>query len=578
MLPAAQSFEKHLSSHLSNGDGPAPRRDSVDNPAPAEENNKPQPTHHTDSKPPKSDAPEATEEKPVKEKPATKASSDKTNNSNSPAQDQKDAAPVPEDVLVNGPAATIPVPAQNTENAAAGATPLPADFMANLAALISGMEQAANPAGGASPAEAPAGETVSAAAKNSNSGNNSPDQSPASGKAAESAASLINGLPLGALGISAPQILQSLQQMLSSPENSTPAGGGAATLEIPPGLARALMVEVAKLSQNSSAEPAALSGPQVSEANTAAGLVKADNFPAPFADALAAAKVEILKKLQLAAQPGGTQVPSPASVAAVIPAAPAPLDAAKAAMAALQADKGQKPDAVSAPAPLLQNPEQGNAIVNGKSEAATASPAGLQVAEAAAKDALPPASGLPAVKTDVTLNPLPFATLGGFGPASLQIAPPLLPGAGNPLAAGQLYAAAHVAIEITRTVNEGGNQFSIRLDPAELGRVDVKLHFENDGRVTAAVSADNQNTLDLLRRDASLLDRALQDSGLKTDQGSLSFSLRQQGQQAGGQEAFTSDSNQRAPKAAPEAVDDLVNAAIASARSYVSNRALDITV
>jgi flagellar hook-length control protein FliK len=40
--------------------------------------------------------------------------------------------------------------------------------------------------------------------------------------------------------------------------------------------------------------------------------------------------------------------------------------------------------------------------------------------------------------------------------------------------------------------------------------------------------ADRSDTLDLLRRDASGLERALQDAGLKTADNSLQFSLRDQ--------------------------------------------------
>ena len=54
----------------------------------------------------------------------------------------------------------------------------------------------------------------------------------------------------------------------------------------------------------------------------------------------------------------------------------------------------------------------------------------------------------------------------------------------------------------------------------------------HDGRVIAVVTADNKDTLDLLQRDARELERALQNAGLQTDSGSLSFNLRGQGDQA----------------------------------------------
>ncbi|MEX6725080.1 flagellar hook-length control protein FliK [Parapedomonas caeni] len=85
-----------------------------------------------------------------------------------------------------------------------------------------------------------------------------------------------------------------------------------------------------------------------------------------------------------------------------------------------------------------------------------------------------------------------------------------------------------VGVAISRHAAAGKTEFTLRLDPAELGRIEVKLHVSENGKVEATVSADNASTYDLLRRDASTLERALTDAGLKTDSGSLSFNLRQQ--------------------------------------------------
>jgi flagellar hook-length control protein FliK len=92
--------------------------------------------------------------------------------------------------------------------------------------------------------------------------------------------------------------------------------------------------------------------------------------------------------------------------------------------------------------------------------------------------------------------------------------------------------AAQVAVHIARTFEEGVRRLEIKLSPAELGRVEVKLDVGHDGRVQAVVAADRQDTLDLLQRDARTLERALQDAGIRADSGSLSFTLRQQDQQA----------------------------------------------
>jgi flagellar hook-length control protein FliK len=96
---------------------------------------------------------------------------------------------------------------------------------------------------------------------------------------------------------------------------------------------------------------------------------------------------------------------------------------------------------------------------------------------------------------------------------------------------------AGIAIEIAGKAMAGKNRFEIRLDPPELGRIEVRLDVDRDGNVTSRLTVDRADTLDLLRRDASGLERALQDAGLKTADNGLQFSLRDQSmnqQQTGG--------------------------------------------
>jgi flagellar hook-length control protein FliK len=83
-------------------------------------------------------------------------------------------------------------------------------------------------------------------------------------------------------------------------------------------------------------------------------------------------------------------------------------------------------------------------------------------------------------------------------------------------------------LEIASKALSGKNRFEIRLDPPELGRIEVRLDVDRDGNVTSRMTVDRADTLDLLRRDASGLERALQDAGLKTADNSLQFSLRDQ--------------------------------------------------
>jgi hypothetical protein len=65
----------------------------------------------------------------------------------------------------------------------------------------------------------------------------------------------------------------------------------------------------------------------------------------------------------------------------------------------------------------------------------------------------------------------------------------------------------------------GTNRFLIRLDPPELGRIDVRLRFGRDGEVHARLIADRPETVSLLMRDAATLERALNASGMRTADG-----------------------------------------------------------
>ena len=86
-----------------------------------------------------------------------------------------------------------------------------------------------------------------------------------------------------------------------------------------------------------------------------------------------------------------------------------------------------------------------------------------------------------------------------------------------------------VAVQIGKAAADGLDKISIQLKPESLGRIDVQLQVGHDGHVNATIAAHQQTTLDLLRRDSYSLQRALQDAGLRTDAGSLSFNLSGQG-------------------------------------------------
>jgi flagellar hook-length control protein FliK len=93
-----------------------------------------------------------------------------------------------------------------------------------------------------------------------------------------------------------------------------------------------------------------------------------------------------------------------------------------------------------------------------------------------------------------------------------------------------------LAVAIASKADSGKKSFDIRLDPPELGRIHVQLDVDHSGQIATHVIADRSDTLDLLRRDSSGLERALQDAGLKTSSNGLQFSLRDQGYGGGNQQ------------------------------------------
>jgi len=120
---------------------------------------------------------------------------------------------------------------------------------------------------------------------------------------------------------------------------------------------------------------------------------------------------------------------------------------------------------------------------------------------------------------------------------------------------------AGLAVEIVARSQDGSRRFEIRLDPPELGRIDVRLDVDQTGKVTSRLMVERTETLDLLRRDAPQLERALQHAGLNPE-GGLEFSLRDQ--------SFANRDQQRDSTNASRLIipDDEPHAAEAARRGY----------
>ncbi len=132
------------------------------------------------------------------------------------------------------------------------------------------------------------------------------------------------------------------------------------------------------------------------------------------------------------------------------------------------------------------------------------------------------------------LQPDPSALLANNQPQPLQLNVPNVAAMHAPqLTATVLAGDAPVpldglAADIALRAAGGNSRFEIRLDPAELGRIDVRLDVDKHGQVTSHLTVERPATLDMLRRDAPQLQQALEDAGLKTGDSGLQFSLRDQ--------------------------------------------------
>lgn len=125
-----------------------------------------------------------------------------------------------------------------------------------------------------------------------------------------------------------------------------------------------------------------------------------------------------------------------------------------------------------------------------------------------------------------------------------------------------------LAVDIAAKSLGGTKQFDIRLDPPELGRVEVRLSIDATGKAQAHLTADQPQTLDLLQKDASTLTRALRDAGLNVNQDGLNFSLRSQQQQAGNERQHRPSGGRavRSSFAAPASLQPVAAAAASSGR------------
>lgn len=208
-------------------------------------------------------------------------------------------------------------------------------------------------------------------------------------------------------------------------------------------------------------------------------------------------------------------------------------------------------------------------IATGAEAKVTEAAAASQSAQAGASDAAAPAANAQPANAPVS----PQAILAA-GPQSLiqpQVPLTELDAAAQATAHAQAEAAhkmlsgesgratpLHVVpIEIGARALAGNRRFDIRLDPAELGRIDVSLEISDKGDVSAKLTVDRVETLHMLQRDARTLERAFEQAGLKPSEGGIDMSLRDSNdQQTGARQQRQDDEAPRGRRAWVQASDD----------------------
>lgn len=145
---------------------------------------------------------------------------------------------------------------------------------------------------------------------------------------------------------------------------------------------------------------------------------------------------------------------------------------------------------------------------------------GLQTASASAP--LPSAQALGPTATPPT-------------PGAVAVSPAPAPRAeAHPMASFQAdKVVREMGIQIARRVATGGDELVIRLDPAELGRINIRMSVNEHGQLRATVAADLPSVVEAIRNDVPELSRALEQAGLRTDSQSFRFDKGANGDSGG---------------------------------------------
>ena len=219
--------------------------------------------------------------------------------------------------------------------------------------------------------------------------------------------------------------------------------------------------------------------------------------------------------------------------------------------AANQANQQQVPGAANASANgQAQGIQQAGQSAGGRGDAAASAAAQLAAASsssaASSSASQPNAAAVNIPTTSVTLT----REAASFSQALQQ--------------SGRASVAEQVQAQVRTLIRNGQSSVSVRLNPEELGRVDIRLDTDRTSRTQVVVSVERPQTLELLQRDARALLQTLQDAGLQADSEDLAFDLKGGNDSSGGQE------QQQARSGYPAADDPLEEELLSNVSGVIS--------
>lgn len=138
--------------------------------------------------------------------------------------------------------------------------------------------------------------------------------------------------------------------------------------------------------------------------------------------------------------------------------------------------------------------------------------------------------------------------------------------------------AEQVRVNITKSAVKGVDKIEITLKPQDLGHIEVKMQIGKDGKLQAHLISSRPETMEALQKEMQSLEKAFNDAGFQTDEGSLSFSFREGNHANQNQERENGLRNFIGDVFEKEASNDILNGDLFQNQSWDGTSGLNIRV